>query len=199
LQQNPEELSQNRTYLGLIEEGIANIETVVKKLLGFARQQSTSEHVININDSISTVANLFDLRLKEKNIQTSLEFAADIGSARIDPHLFQEVVMNLLLNSYDAVESGGIVTIVTGNKDESRVFMQISDNGCGISQNDLKRIFDPFFTTKEVGTGTGLGLSVCMGIVESHGGAIDVQSAEGNGTTFTITLPRADTNETADH
>jgi two-component system, NtrC family, sensor kinase len=199
LQQHPEDSSQNRTYLGLIEEGIANIETVVKKLLGFARQQSTSEHVININDSIATVANLFDLRLKEKNIQTRLELSADICSVRIDPHLFQEVVMNLLLNSYDAVENGGLITIRTGGKDESNVFMQISDNGCGISQNDLKRIFDPFFTTKEIGTGTGLGLSVCMGIVESHGGVIDVQSAEGNGTTFTITLPRADAHETADH
>ena len=107
--------------------------------------------------------------------------------------------MNLLLNSYDAVGNGGIIQMATGNKSASSVFMRISDNGCGINQNDLKRIFDPFFTTKEVGTGTGLGLSVCMGIIESHGGTIEVQSIEGNGTSFTITLPRADADEITDH
>jgi len=199
IQQNPADTAQTREYLGLITEGIASIETVVKKLLGFARQQSTSDHVININDSIATVANLFDLRLKEKNIETSLELSKDIGSVKIDHHLFQEVVMNLLLNSYDAVGNGGIIQMATGNKSASSVFMRISDNGCGINQNDLKRIFDPFFTTKEVGTGTGLGLSVCMGIIESHGGTIEVQSIEGNGTSFTITLPRADADEITDH
>ena len=192
IQQNPGDAGQMRQYLALIDEGIANIETVVKKLLGFARQQSTSEHVINMNDSITTVTNLFDLRLKEKNIETVLELSAEAGPVRIDHHLFQEVVMNLLLNSYDAVGNGGIIQLTTGNKDGSSVFMRIGDNGCGISQADLKKIFDPFFTTKEIGTGTGLGLSVCMGIIESHGGTIEVQSAEGSGTTFTITLPRAD-------
>ena len=199
IQQNPADTPQTREYLGLITEGIASIETVVKKLLGFARQQSTSDHVININDSIATVANLFDLRLKEKNIETSLELSKDIGSVKIDHHLFQEVVMNLLLNSYDAVGNGGIIQMATGNKSASSVFMRISDNGCGINQSDLKRIFDPFFTTKEIGTGTGLGLSVCMGIIESHGGTIEVQSIEGNGTSFTITLPRADADEITDH
>jgi two-component system NtrC family sensor kinase len=199
IQQNPADTPQTRQYLGLITEGIASIETVVKKLLGFARQQSTSDHVININDSIATVANLFDLRLKEKNIETTLELSADIGSVKIDHHLFQEVVMNLLLNSYDAVGNGGIIQMATGNKSASSVFMRISDNGCGINQNDLKRIFDPFFTTKEIGTGTGLGLSVCMGIIESHGGTIEVQSIEGSGTSFTITLPRADADEITDH
>jgi two-component system, NtrC family, sensor kinase len=199
IQQNPGDQGQARQYLGLIDEGITNIETVVKKLLGFARQQSTSDHVISINDSITTVTNLFDLRLKEKNIETVLELAADAGSVRIDHHLFQEVVMNLLLNSYDAVGNGGVIQVATGNKDNSSVFMRIQDNGCGISQSDLKRIFDPFFTTKEIGTGTGLGLSVCMGIIESHGGTIVVQSTEGAGTSFTITLPRADADENSDH
>jgi two-component system NtrC family sensor kinase len=199
IQQNPVDVTQNHEYLGLIKEGISNIETVVKKLLGFARQQSTSEDVINLNDSITTVAKLFDLRLKEKKIETTLELSPEIGAVKIDHHLFQEVVMNLLLNSYDALENGGVIQIATGNENTSSVFMRISDNGCGISQNDLKRIFDPFFTTKEVGTGTGLGLSVCMGIIESHGGTINVQSLEGKGTTFTITLPRADAHETPDH
>ncbi|MBM4169114.1 MAG: hypothetical protein FJ215_08155 [Ignavibacteria bacterium] len=199
IEQQPGESAQTREYLGLIGEGIANIETVVKKLLGFARQQATSEHLININDSITTVTSLFDLRLKEKNIETILDLSAEIGAVRIDPQLFQEVVMNLLLNSYDAVSSNGVIEISTGNRGATAVYMQISDNGCGIQHCDLKKIFDPFFTTKEIGTGTGLGLSVCMGIVESHGGTIAVQSTQGRGTTFTVQLPRAEVHETTDH
>lgn len=199
LQQQQRDNSQTQEYLGLINEGIGSIETVVKKLLGFARQPSPSDHVININDSIVTVTSLFNLRLKEKNIETVLDLSADIGSVRIDPQLFQEVVMNLVLNSYDAVGNGGIIHLSTGSTDPSSVFLRISDNGCGIKQSDLKKIFDPFFTTKEIGTGTGLGLSVCMGIIDSHGGTIDVQSTEGKGTIFTITLPRADSHETVDH
>ena len=163
----------------------------MKKLLGFARQQSNSEHRININDAIRKVIGLFELRLKEKMIDIRTELALDLDDVKIDLHLFQEVVMNLVLNSYDAIEQNGIIAITTANADGGRVRMEIRDNGAGISADDLKKIFDPFFTTKEVGTGTGLGLSVCMGIIESHGGTITVQSEQSIHTTFIIDLPAA--------
>jgi len=191
IQQNPNDATKNKLYLELINEGINNIETVVKKLLGFARQQSSSENLININESIQKVIQLFDFRLKEKRINVMLELSNKIGFVKIDYHLFQEVIMNLLLNSYDAIEKDGTITITTLQEDDSLISLVINDSGIGISEHDIKKIFDPFFTTKEVGTGTGLGLSVCLGIIESHEGKISVQSKEGEGTTFKITLPRA--------
>ena len=168
----------------------------MKKLLGFARQQPSSENLIDINDSIVQVTKFFELRLKEKEIDIRLNLENQLGSVKIDYHLFQEVVMNLLLNSYDAITGNGIITISTGRVDNSYVFMKIEDNGTGISEENLKKIFDPFFTTKDIGTGTGLGLSVCLGIIESHGGNIDVQSTENSGTVFTITLPNVNEDET---
>ncbi|MFA7420373.1 MAG: ATP-binding protein [Melioribacteraceae bacterium] len=191
IQQNPNDATKNKLYLELINEGINNIETVVKKLLGFARQQSSSENLININESIQKVIQLFDFRLKEKRINVMLELSNKIGFVKIDYHLFQEVIMNLLLNSYDAIEKDGTITITTLQEDDSLISLVINDSGIGISEHDIKKIFDPFFTTKEVGTGTGLGLSVCLGIIESHEGKISVQSKETEGTTFKITLPRA--------
>ncbi|MFZ4619545.1 MAG: sensor histidine kinase [Bacteroidota bacterium] len=191
IKQDPHDQERIREYLPLINEGIDDIEIVVKKLLGFARQQSTSEHRININDAIHKVMNLFELRLKEKKIEIRTALAENLGEVRIDLHLFQEVVMNLILNSYDAIEQNGVISITTFNADADHVRMEIRDNGTGIGPDDLKRIFDPFFTTKDVGIGTGLGLSVCMGIIESHGGRIDVQSTINEETIFIITLPTA--------
>ena len=199
IQQRPDDPKRVQEYLHLINDGIDDIETVVKKLLGFARQQTASESLIDINEAIHKVINLFELRLKEKKIDVRLRLTEGLGEVRIDYHLFQEVVMNLVLNSYDAIEQNGTITIITGHEPPSGVFMEIRDTGTGIAPDDLKKIFDPFFTTKDVGTGTGLGLSVCMGIVESHGGRIDVESQQHSETVFRIILPVTHENETADH
>jgi len=187
---------QTKEYLDLINEGINDIETVVKKLLGFARQQSISQNHININEAIQKVVNLFDIRLKEKNIGIKLNLDVKIDQVKIDYHLFQEVIMNLLLNSYDAIENNGNILISTSMDDDNHVLIEVKDTGTGINSENLKKIFDPFYTTKEVGTGTGLGLSVCLGIIESHGGNIDVHSIEGKETVFKIILPSVNNDET---
>ncbi len=199
IKRNPADTMKSLEYLELINEGIESIEVVVKKLLGFARQQPVSEQLIAVNDAIRKVTSLFELRLKEKQIEVRLELQEGLAPVRIDDHLFQEVVMNLLLNSYDAITRNGVITFTTGQQPNGMVFMSITDNGEGISPTDQKKIFDPFFTTKAVGTGTGLGLSVCMGIIESHGGRIDVRSTPNTATTFTIHLPADHEEETAHH
>ena len=96
--------------------------------------------------------------------------------------------MNLLLNAVQAMRTGGILTIRT-SVEGGYCLVQIRDTGCGISPSVLPRIFDPFFTTKKEGEGTGLGLSVSLGIVERHGGKISVESEVGKGTTFTLWIP----------
>lgn len=189
IRQNPQDRVKVAEYLGYINEGLDDIETVVKKLLGFARQQPASESLIDINEAVRKVTGLFELRLKEKQIAVTQRLDEGLGRVRIDYHLFQEVVMNLVLNSFDAIDRNGSIDIVTRADGPGHAVLEVRDTGAGIAPDNLRRIFDPFFTTKDVGTGTGLGLSVCLGIVESHGGRIDVQSTPGAGTLFTVTLP----------
>jgi two-component system, NtrC family, sensor kinase len=98
------------------------------------------------------------------------------------------VFFNLILNARDAMTSGGWLTLTT-ECDADSVIVEVRDTGLGIRREDIKRIYDPFFTTKGHGQGTGLGLSVSYGIVQEHGGAIFVDSASGQGTTFRIALP----------
>jgi len=105
------------------------------------------------------------------------------------------VLINLIINAFDAMEQGGTIIISTGislsasDTDQKGVEITIADTGCGIQHEDLDKLFDPFFTTKEVGKGTGLGLSVSYGIVQRHGGTIRVQSEIDRGSTFTIWVP----------
>ncbi|MCX7875483.1 MAG: ATP-binding protein [Melioribacteraceae bacterium] len=179
---------KTKTYLHLINEGISNIENVVKKLLGFARQQTNSQNIININEVIEKTIPLFDYRLKEKEIELKLNLDKNISLVKMETHLFQEIIMNLLLNSYDAINEKGEVIISTKNQNDKYVCIIIEDNGIGMDKEILNNIFDPFFTTKEVGKGTGLGLSVCLGIIESHNGNIKVESQPGRGTKIIINL-----------
>ena len=102
----------------------------------------------------------------------------------------KQVFMNLLMNAKQAISGQGSISVTTeAAAQRSTIKITISDDGSGIPEEVLEKIFDPFFTTKPVGEGTGLGLAVSYGIVQEHGGTIEVQSAEGKGTTFTILLP----------
>jgi signal transduction histidine kinase len=107
-----------------------------------------------------------------------------------DEGQLQQAVIALATNAIDAMPEGGRLTL-RGRNENGSVIVEVGDTGVGIAPENLTKIFDPFFTTKEVGRGTGLGLAVCYGIVTEHGGRLDVQSAVGAGTTFTISLPAA--------
>ncbi len=104
------------------------------------------------------------------------------------PGQMNQVFMNIILNAVQALDGKGTIRITTSGE-KNQVVVRIADNGPGIDPGDLAKIFDPFFTTKPVGTGTGLGLSISYGIVESHGGKLQVESELGRGTAFIITLP----------
>ena len=97
--------------------------------------------------------------------------------------------MNLLVNASHAIEEQGTITIRTGKQNDEHVWIQVSDTGKGIKEENISKLFEPFFTTKPVGQGTGLGLSLSYGIIQKHGGQIDVKSDLNKGTQFTITLP----------
>ncbi|MDP2303029.1 MAG: ATP-binding protein, partial [Ignavibacteria bacterium] len=156
--------------------------------LGFARQKSKETESIDLNELIYKVTQLLDYKIRQKNISFTFLPFEKLPTIKADPVLLQEVILNLLINSFDAVSVNGIISITTFQK-ANQIGISIKDNGIGISAEDLNSIFDPFFTTKEAGEGTGLGLSVSLGIIETHGGEIKVKSVPGVETEFTVYLP----------
>ncbi len=185
----PENNEQVKEYIGLIDEGVTYIESVVKKLLGFARQQIPAMDEVNLNDVITNVTRLLEFKIKQKRVVLQLRLDPRLPLIKADGQLISEVAMNLMLNSLDAVEVNGHIIVETGRSTAKAVFFRIVDDGMGIPKADLARIFDPFFTTKGPKEGTGLGLSVSLGIVETHGGAINVESEPNRGANFTVQLP----------
>jgi iron only hydrogenase large subunit-like protein/nitrogen-specific signal transduction histidine kinase len=163
---------------------------IVQGILDFARTTKLEKESTSINRVIEDSLRILQNHMKFQNIKISTQFAENIPALNLDVIQMRSVVNNLCMNAADAMHDRGEIIISTWfNEKNGQVFMSVSDTGVGISQENMKHIFDPFFTTKEIGKGTGLGLSVTYGIIETHNGAINVESKEGAGTTFTIMLP----------
>lgn len=175
-------------------EGLARITNIISNLKKFSRDSNTEEFIASdINDGIRSV--LILIKNEAKYYTDIITEYGDIGQIQCNISELNQIFLNIIINAVQAIkEQGrkekGIITIKTG-KDNNWIYITISDDGPGIPIDIREKIFDPFFTTKPVGTGTGLGLSICYEIVvNKHAGDIRVTSEEGNGTTFTIKLPR---------
>ncbi len=187
---------QDAESLDLIEEGAKRCQAIIKKLMRYARKSEevdTFEHV-DVNKVIRTVCDFLGYQLKQENVEIDLKLQ-EVGIIDGIPNELEQVFINLILNSRDAIRATGRVgkIVIKTQGDNGFVRIEVSDNGNGIKKEHLARIFDPFYTTKDVGEGTGLGLTVSTGIVEKHLGKISVTSQEGKGTTFTIQFPKAKT------
>ncbi len=166
--------------------GTVRIKEIVQNLKSFARLDEAEVQEADLNAGVEAVLKIVANELKYK-----CELKKDLGAippVRCYPGQLNQVFLNLLVNAAQAIPERGTITIQT-HAQNGQAVIRISDTGTGIPPDVLPRIFDPFFTTKPVGKGTGLGLSIAHGIVEKHGGTIDVESAMGKGTTFTIRLP----------
>jgi len=182
---------------GLIEE-VDRINEILQGLLFFARPNKPNTEKIDIQQLIEQVIQLLSNMAKKKKIQIDFQFHANVKEVFADPAQLKQVLINLILNSIQAIELSGTVKIaveqigsssISEDSKSNELYIIIRDNGCGIAKEKLDNIFDPFYTTRE--EGTGLGLSISYGIINKHGGDIQIESEEGKGTTVTISMPYA--------
>ena len=171
-----------------IEKQSFRAAKIVNNLLNFARSGTSEFETLDVNKILQDVLSLVDHQLDASRIKVRRELADRLPPVRGNENRLQQVFFNLVLNARDAMPSGGWLTLRT-RADEDAVVVEVADTGDGIRKEDIKRIYDPFFTTKGIGRGTGLGLAVSYGILQEHGGAIFVDSAPGQGTTFQVALP----------
>ncbi|MGK7371199.1 MAG: two-component system sensor histidine kinase NtrB [Candidatus Halalkalibacterium sp. M3_1C_030] len=174
-----------------VRDHIQRITKIVRDLVDFSRPSSLKTEIMNVNEVIQSAVGLLKHDARCRSVTFNLELSAQIPRIKGVPDHIHQVVVNLLLNAVDAMKKvkNPRVTIRTWQEDDYTK-IAIEDVGHGIPEKEMNRIFEPFFTTKEVGSGTGLGLSVSHGIITKMGGTIDVESEEGEGTTFVLSLPQ---------
>lgn len=181
-----------RKYLGMISSEAARVGRIVSDLLAFSRGSKPHRAPADLNKLVRTTLSLIEHKLKLVNAQAVLELQDDLPPVECDASQIQQVILNLILNSAEAMQprGGGTLTVRTCLLPRGKnVGLSVQDTGEGIAPENLRKIFDPFFTTKAEGKGVGLGLAVLYGIVEAHDGEVDVQSKRNEGTTIRVTLP----------
>ncbi|PMB25079.1 ATP-binding protein [Fischerella thermalis] len=187
--------------LSSMKMGAQRIREIVLSLRNFSRLDESEKKAVNIHEGIDSTLLILNHRLKE-GIQVIKEYEETLPLIECYPAQLNQVFLNLLSNAIDALEESFLsnlssednkvnpqILIHTNKAAGNRIYVRITDNGCGIEPQNQDKIFDPFFTTKEVGKGTGLGLWICYQIIQKHQGKIEVNSLLGEGTTVTVTLP----------
>ncbi len=179
---------REQEYLSSMEDGLRRVQKIVRQLLDFSQQYVPELSPTDINAVVEHVLVLTDHALVSNNIKLEKQLGSNLPPLMLDRHMMEQVLMNLVLNAAQSIKGGGVITIRTRAM-EGTCALEVEDTGCGIPSSVLPHIFDPFFTTKGTGEGTGLGLSVSLGIIQRHGGEILVDSEVGHGTVFTVCLP----------
>lgn len=174
------------TKINIIIEEVKRLEKILNNITDFGKPSTLEKVGTFICEIMEDTCILMENYFQEKNIKIRKEFEADLPKIVIDPTQIKQVLLNILMNAVESMPDGGNLKITIRSANES-IEIGITDSGKGIPQDLLHNIFDPFFTTKQ--SGTGVGLSVSLQIIETHGGNIDVQSKHGEGTTMLITLP----------
>jgi two-component system, NtrC family, sensor kinase len=186
--QQSKNVEEFRRSLRKIEEHVERARKVVHNMLGFARRMEPRTEDVDINQVIDQTISLLENYARTSNIDIQTHLAADLPIIASDQAQLQQVFLNLVSNAIDAIANGGAIEVSTRQLD-GNIYVNIKDDGPGMTPEMQKKIFEPFFTTKSGGKGTGLGLSVSLGLVEKMGGTITVESKVGEGCTFTVKLP----------
>ena len=170
-----------------VEQEINRARDIIRALLEFSRQSNFSAEKIPFKTLIQSTMHLISGEIPS-DIEVKIE-VEDALTGTMDPRRIQQVLLNLIINGVYAMEDSGGKLTISASRNADNFMFTVSDTGQGIEPAYLAKIFDPFFTTREVGKGSGLGLSIIHGIIEQHGGSIEVDSQPGQGTTFTVSLP----------
>jgi two-component system, NtrC family, sensor kinase len=192
--------SQDAEDLDLVIRETRRCASIIRRLLDFAREKPPEKKFADLNQIIADTVRLVERPANLRDIGITLDLDPTLPEIWADPDQIKQVVMNLLVNAQHAIDEEGSITVRTRRLPQPRplqpdaiavpmVEFSVADTGCGIPEENFQKIFDPFFTTKKIGTGTGLGLSVSHGIIEAHGGTIEVESEVGKGSTFRVHLP----------
>jgi len=176
--------------LSIIEKETNRCTTIIQNLLRFARQEKVAFEEVEINRVVEDSMAIVEHQLEMNRVSLKKNLAPDLPLISGNANQIQQVLINLMINAQQAMEGrSGDVSVKTSNHNSRYIQIQVRDTGPGIPEDLQAKIFEPFFTTKDVGKGTGLGLSVSYGIIQDHGGDIQVKSALGKGTAFNISLP----------
>ena len=191
LQDQTERNDPRRPLLSKIEKQTERASKIVNGLLNFARHGQTDFQIVNLNRVLGDVLSLLDHQMRSSHIRIRKELDPALPALRGDANKLQQVFVNLAVNAFDAMPAGGWLTITT-RTEAGQVVAEVADTGEGIAPEDIRRIYDPFFSTRKKSGGNGLGLSITYGIVQEHGGAMEVESDLQSGTRFVIRFPAAD-------
>ena len=181
--------------LELVEESLMKASSMLQQVLDLSRKKPEKREPMDIGAILEQSLSLLKYKFIENQIKLEKNLQPDMPRVRVDNAQIGQVFTNLTINAIDAMEPGGTLRIAASRHVEEspkkQPYMQIlfEDTGCGMSSETLEHLFEPFFTTKEKGIGTGLGLFICYGIIEKHGGTMDVASGPNAGTQFKICLP----------
>ena len=175
-----------------IERQVNRSREITHRLLRFGRRMETTQELVDINQILMETLTFLENEAHFRDIQIQTNYDDNLPKISTDPNQLQQVFLNIIDNAIDAVGQSGQIRVetFTDKQNHKQIMVKISDNGPGISRELISKIFDPFFTTKRPDEGTGLGLSISYGIMEKLGGHIAVESEEGKGTTFIISVPQ---------
>lgn len=181
-----------KSDLDTIAKQAMRCREIVKGLLEFSHQGDARVTETDVTGIVHGSVELLERQAVFHNVTIERHLDPALPPVLVNPGQLQDAVTNLLVNAVDAMENGGTLTVETlASPDPAGVLIRVSDTGCGIPEKHMPYLFEPFFTTKRVGKGTGLGLAIVHGIVTRAGGRVEVKTAQGAGTTFTIHLPAA--------
>jgi signal transduction histidine kinase len=176
--------------LGIITAQVERITRLMNQLLAFARRGPPNFRPVDLREVVKNCLDAVEERLSRHCVQVVSKYEEDLPHIHGDSDLMMQVLLNLVLNAVQAMPESGTLRVAATREGAQHIRLTVADTGHGIPPDVLPKIFEPFVTTKERGKGTGLGLTVVLGIVLEHGGSITVDSTPGQGTTFTLLLPR---------
>ncbi len=187
-----EKYSQDPKLIGSVDSILKSVKrcgAITKRLLKFARNMDEVIGPVTLVLVVREVLGFLEKEADYRSIQITVNADEDIPEFETDRGKVQQILLNIINNAFAAVDDGGHIEVAIKRRDKESIMVAVIDDGCGIPAANIRQIFEPFFTTKSQVGGTGLGLSITYGLVQEIGGTIDVESEQGQGTRFTLTLP----------